>query len=287
MKTSFCSIAFRKSPQNITDIIPIIANMGYDAIEIWGNHFLDLRLEDIRDSLRENDLRAAMVSPYLDFTGGPEKRNESIAIAEDFTEKALAVGSPNIRVFTGVVGSAEASDEQWRCAVSALKRICGSAAGTGINFALETHPKTLVDTVDSTLRLIDAVGADNLRVNLDIYHLWEIHHDPLWVFDQLKPFVCHVHAKNADLPPSSSSNHPLLHDRQASQEIYGVTYLDEGKMSYPEFIFELKKYGFDGYISVEWFGDNVIEAAEHELSYLSELYSNPVSGRMAKKNSSI
>ncbi|HEX21661.1 MAG TPA: sugar phosphate isomerase/epimerase, partial [Actinobacteria bacterium] len=50
MKISFCSIAFRKSPKTILEIIPIIADLGYDAIEIWGNHFNDIPLADIKDA---------------------------------------------------------------------------------------------------------------------------------------------------------------------------------------------------------------------------------------------
>lgn len=270
MKISFCSIAFRKSPMNITSIIPIIAYLGYDAIEIWGNHLHNSSLDNVNLALKKHRLAVAMVSPYFDFTAGKEKWKESLRAGDKFLETAAAVGSPNIRVFTGVVGSGEATDEQWSAAVKGLKHICRLASSAKINLALETHPKTLVDTVESTLRLINDVAEDNLRVNLDIYHLWEVHGDPLWVLDKLQPFVCHVHAKNADLPPSTNSHHPLLHDKQASQEIYGITYLNAGKMPYFDFIRKLHRSRFNGYFSIEWFGDHVIDAARHELAYVRE-----------------
>lgn len=271
MKISFCSIAFRKSPKTILDIIPIIADLGYDAIEIWGHHFGDIPLADIKDTLEASNLRVAMVSPYMDFTGSKENRHQSLATAEDFLEKAIILGSPNIRVFTGVVGSADATVEQWRSAVKGLKNICALAANTGINFALETHPKTLVDKVDSTLRLLDDVSADNLRINLDIYHMWESHKDVIWVLEKLAPFISHIHAKNADLPPSLNGNNPLLHDRQASQDIYGVTTLADGAMSYPAFIKALQSSDFNGYFSLEWFGENEEQAAKSELKYLRNI----------------
>jgi len=271
MKISFCSIAFRKSSKTILEIIPIIADLGYDAIEIWGNHFGNIPLADIKDVLKENNLQVAMVSPYMDFTGSMENWRQSLATAEEFLNKAVALGSPNVRVFTGVVGSADASDKQWRSTVEGLKYISSKAAGTGVNFALETHPKTLVDTVDSTLRLIDEVAADNLRVNLDIYHMWEAHKDVVWVLEQLSPFISHIHAKNAKLPPALDGHHPLLHDKHGSQEIYGVTTLADGNMLYQDFISALNDSEYDGYLSVEWFGADEVKAAETELRYIKKM----------------
>lgn len=271
MKTSFCSIAFRKSSKKITDIVPIIADLGYDAIEIWGNHFGDLPLNDVVGCLNDNSLAVSMISPYMDFTAGSEGCRRSLETADKFLAIANALDAPNIRVFTGVVGSADATAEQWSDTVAGLKQLSRSAAGSGITFSLETHPQTLVDTVESTTRLLEAVGADNVRINLDIFHLWEVHRKPLWVLDRLRPFVSHIHAKNADLPPAVDSHHPLLHDKQGLQDIVGVTYLKDGKMPYPEFLSALKHGGYEGYVSIEWFGDNIIDAARHELGYLRDV----------------
>ena len=268
MKTSFCSIAFRKSPKNIADIIPIIADLGYDAIEVWGNHFGDIPLSDIVDLTKDHGLAVSMLSPYMDFTAGKESYRRSLETADDFLAKATVLGAPNIRVFTGFVGSADATPTEWSEAVAGLSQLSRMAAGSGINFALETHPKTLVDTVESTKRLLIDTDAENLRLNLDIFHMWEVHKEPLWVLGQLRPFVSHVHAKNADLPPMVDSHHPLLHDKQGLQNIVGVTYLEDGKMYYPDFLKALELSDYDGYVSIEWFGENVIDAAGHELEYL-------------------
>lgn len=267
MKISFCSIAFRKSPYNIIDIITIISHVGYDAIEIWGNHFGKIPLREIKDALADNNIAVSMISPYMDFTDSLEKWNESVSVAEAYSQISREIECDKIRVFTGIVGSREASKEQWSRAVKGLKKIC--AENPGVIFALETHPKTLVDNIESTVKLIEDVGADNLKVNLDIYHMWEVHKDPLDVLNRLYPHVCHIHAKNADLPPKFSvNNHPLLHDKKATQNIIGVTYLKDGRMEYGDFIEKLLHTGFSGYFSVEWFGHHAEKAARHEIDYV-------------------
>ncbi len=267
MKTSFCSIAFRKSPYNIFDIMTIISNIGYDAIEIWGNHLFDIDIDHLREFMIDNDMTVSMISPYMDFTGSTDDLKTSLGTAEKFIEIAKTISCQRIRVFTGLIGSNDATEAQIDQACKGLKELC--KMDSTIDFALETHPKTLVDNVDSTISLIEMVDAANLKVNLDIYHMWEVHQETSEVFDRLFPYTTHIHAKNANLPPElSANNHPLLHDKQASQEIVGVTYLNGGQMKYNDFIKKLLASGYDGYFSIEWFGHGVEQAARHEHEFI-------------------
>jgi len=267
IKTSFCSIAFRKSPYNIFDIMTIISNIGYDAIELWGNHLTDIDIDHLREFMTDNDMTISMISPYMDFTDSLDEMKASLIRAEKFVETATKLSCRRIRVFTGIVGSAEATVAQTDQAVRGLKELCEIDAS--IDFALETHPKTLVDNVDSTIALIEKVGMDNLKVNLDIYHMWEVHQETLTVLDRLFQFTTHIHAKNANLPPElSANNHPLLHDKQAAQDIVDVTYLNKGQLEYDSFIEKLLDLGYDGYFSIEWFGHGVEQAARHELEFV-------------------
>jgi len=95
------------------------------------------------------------------------------------------------------VGSREATRRQWQRCIYALKTITNCAGKRGILFALETHPGQLMDNTSSTLRLIRKVGASNLKVILDIWHLFnEGGEDPLKATLALLPYVVHVHAKN-------------------------------------------------------------------------------------------
>ncbi len=243
--------------------------MGFDGIELWGQHIDDCPPSTLNDYLGACDLKVSMISPYFDFTGSRSRWEQSITDASAVIDYADEVGSPLIRAFTGLVGSADATGDQFDMCVEGLRLVSDEAASRDIGIALETHPKTLVDNVPATLRLLEAAGRPNLKVNLDIYHMWEIHLDPMSVLDSLYEHVAHVHAKNATIPPNSKE-YPLLHDKQGSQDIIGVTKLADGNMPYDQFLNSLDARGFDGFVSLEWFGPDVETIAAAEINYLKQ-----------------
>lgn len=270
MKLSFCSIAFRKTGESLTEIIPMLAQVGYEGVEIWANHLAGdgTDVDTIASCLAEYDLCVPMISPYFNVTGDEGQWQTTVASARKYYDYAKALGAPLLRAFTGFLGSDEVDDDLWGLAVQRLTRLCDTAADRGLGIALETHPKTLVDKVPAIHRLLEDVSRPNLGLNLDIYHLWEQHKDPSWVWSQLRPFVRHIHAKNAVIPPSDGDDYPLFHDKQGLQEIDGVTYLGHGNMCYAPFLARLAREGFSDWISVEWFGGDPLTAADHELTWL-------------------
>lgn len=278
MKISFCSIAFRKESFSLEEIVPIIAEIGYDGIEIWGNHLSEdwQKLGEIKRTLDKYSLQVSMISPYFNFTGSFQEWEASLQATEKFIDYAYLLQSPLVRVFTGVAGSDQVSPELRKRCVEGLKKAAAYGELKGIILALETHPCTLTDNIHSTLQLLGEVAADNLKINLDIYHFWEIYRDPVFVLQALSPHIVHIHAKNAILSPEErrKNPHPFLHDRQAQQEFVGVTHLAEGEMEYQPFLRELVRENFSDFLSVEWFGENVQEAAHHELVYLRQQLRN-------------
>jgi len=270
MKISFCSIAFRKTDEPLTAIIPRLAEIGYDGVEIWGNHLLgdgsDISI--LESCLNKNNMSVPMISPYFNVTGSNGDWETTVAASKTYFNYAQAFKVPLIRAFTGFLGSDEVGPEGWRAAASRIGVLCDLAARQDLAIALETHPRTLVDNVPAIHRLLGEIARPNLVLNLDIYHMWEKHRDPLWIWEQLKPQVRHIHAKNALIPPSDGDEYPLFHDKQGLQEIGGVTYLAAGNMEYRPFIASLVRDGYDGWISVEWFGADPLAAAAHELKWL-------------------
>lgn len=273
MKFSFCSIAFRKTGETLTEIIPRLAEVGYEGVEIWANHLAgdgaDAR--SIRACLNEHGLSVPMISPYFNITGNERQWKSTLDSARLYFSYACALDAPLVRVFTGYLGSEDIDPAGWGSAVDRLAYLCDQAAESDLSLALETHPKTLVDTVPSVQRLLADVARPNLGLNLDIYHLWERHKDPLWIWMQLRDSVRHVHAKNARITPGDSEKYPLFHDKQGLQEIDGITFLAEGDMDYGPFMSALNHDDFDHWASVEWFGADPFAAAAHELGWLKRV----------------
>ncbi len=272
MKFSYCSIAFRNQDMTLGQMISLLAKAGYQGIELWGNHVnKETDLKALQFLLDSHGLEVPMISPYFDFTASVAKRETSIETASIYIKIASFLKAPLIRAFTGIVGSKKATVEQVQSCVEGLKQICAEASENGISIALETHPSTLVDNVSSTLSLIDKVGADNLKVNLDIYHMFEVHKDPQFVLERLYEHVVHIHAKNAVIKPElrEQAKHPLLHDPNPRADFVGVTSLADGEMEYKPFIKALQYRKYNGYVSIEWFGPKSSAAAMSEISYLS------------------
>lgn len=247
MKTSFCSIALKEEP--LAEIAARVAAIGYDGIEIWGPHleqFLaNQEIAVLSGLLERHHLQAACLSPYFDFVSSAEKAQESIAAAQRYAAYAEALHCERIRVFTGPAGSAQATEEQWDRAVESLRAVCDASPCT---FVLEVHPNNLMDTTEATIELLRRVHRENLRVNLDIYNLFEIGEPVLWALNELYPYTAHTHLKNR------REGKPAL--------------LEEGGMEYEPFLTALQERWYDGYLSVEWFGPDPYWAAEQDLAYL-------------------
>ncbi len=256
IKISLCSIRF--PGQAIEEVVEQTSRLGYDGIEIVKEHLDDYLkrkgdLGSLQELIHSRGLVIPMIAPAFNFTGTQKELRESIDRAYCCITQARALGCPLIRAFVSHIGSAEATETEWGQCVSTLKELATEAADTGITFAVETHPGQLMDTVEATLTLIHRVDAPGLRVLLDIWHLYhEGQADPIAALKALYPYTVHIHAKNMIRTPSGSR----------------IAYLEDGDLDYHGFLKALKETNYDGFISVEWFGDNPWTAAAKELAYL-------------------
>jgi len=254
MNIAMCTIAWK--PTAIETVLPIIAAAGYDGAELWGPH-LDRfvsehdSLDPLVEQLAKLGLRVPMVSAYFDLVNEPD---EGLAVAMRHVHYALRLGAPFVRVFTGG-GSSAAEPTVWDAVADVLAEICTLAAPYGVDLALETHQGHLHDSTSGTLRLLQMIKAPNLGVNLDIYNLFAIGEDPLAALEQLAPWLRIVHLKNARRLAGES-------------QPCGIA---EGDLDYCPFLRALRERGYDGYLSVEWFGPEPERAAVSELASIRQM----------------
>ena len=253
IRPSMCSIAWRDDP--IEGVVPIVADAGYVGLEAWGPHLERYAQEhgdlaSLADLLRERQLTVPMISAYFDLTGD---REQALALGRRYMDYARALDAPLIRVFTGGGDSEQASISTWRAVVEGLRKLCQIGLESGVGLALETHAGHLHNTTDSTLRLIRQTGLPNLFVNLDIFNLFARGEDPVGAFRRLLPWTRILHLKNSV---------------RVGERWRSGSSLAGGAMDYGPFLQALAGGNFDGYVSIEWFGDNPDAAAVTELEYL-------------------
>lgn len=280
MKISVCSVAFRNEPADIFSIIDIIAGIGYKSIEIWGNHLVLEKFDKnfvkkLNHRLEFSGVDVSMISPYFNFTTSKESAEKSINHSKLIFEYASNLKCPLVRVFTGVTGSKEATVEQYERCLRGVREVALVAKEYGLKLAVETHPNTLVDTPESSKKFIESVAMENVGLNLDIYHMWEIRPDPVAIYLELESITLNIHAKNAKLTNAEKQKHPhlFLHGHQAKQKFYGIVNLENGDMEYDDFLLTLKERDFEGPLSIEWFGDNPTVNIAKELNYVRKILS--------------
>src|SRR5690349_17013395 len=139
MKTSFCMMGFGYTQDVAERCIALCGQLGYDGIEFWKQYLDTADLDWVKRACDQAGLEVVQVCPYFDFTGGSDAYDATLREAERFIAYARALGARWVRTYTGRLGSADATDEQWQRCVEGLKRVCDLGAPYGIEFPLETH----------------------------------------------------------------------------------------------------------------------------------------------------
>lgn len=141
------------------------------------------------------------------------------------------LGLPYLNAMTGSVGSSasatlptwslvpwesgllEVRDYQWSVAVPYWKKVAAFAEDHGVKLALEMHPHMICYNPGTLERFIDAVGSDNLGVNLDPSHLFWQGVDPIKFAKRFSGRIWHVAAKDTVIVQENVEEYGLLDDR--------------------------------------------------------------------------
>lgn len=178
------SVTFRKLPAE--EIIALVSEARLDGME-WGGD-IHVPTGDLACARRVRDLTEAGGLKVLSY-GSYYSLGKQHSF-DEVLQTALALRAPVVRIWAGGLGSLEADPEHRRRAVAELKEILRKAGDQGISLGLEYHRRTLTDTWQSTLALLEACPGLHTywQPNPDLTiaeHLQEIR--------ALKPYICAVH----------------------------------------------------------------------------------------------
>jgi sugar phosphate isomerase/epimerase len=180
------SITFR--PLSTADIIALVKKAGLSSIE-WGAD-VHVKPGDLATAAevgaRTRDAGLVVSSYGSYYHAGSDQPDDFAAILES----AAALGAPRIRVWSGRVDAADASEHYRARVVEDLRRICAMSAQRHIRVAMEFHGGTLSSTAVSARAILDAVP------ELDAY--WQVRvgatpDEALADIAALSPSICHAH----------------------------------------------------------------------------------------------
>ncbi|MGF1723042.1 sugar phosphate isomerase/epimerase [Vibrio kyushuensis] len=198
IKSGICSVTFRA--KTVEEVVELTSKAGLKGIE-WGadTHVPvgDLKnAERVGQLTRDAGLSVASYGSYL-FTY--DKAGDAPGDCKELVETAAALGAPVIRIWAGAF-DLEKTPEYFNLVVQHSQRLADIAQDAGIRIAYEFHRYTFTETLDGTLKLLDAVDHPN------IYTYWQPQFgasldEHLQQIDALKEKLIHLHVFHWDNPP--------------------------------------------------------------------------------------
>lgn len=161
IKPGLVSVTFRQlSPR---EIILLAKETELNAIEWGGDIHVPTGQSDIATEVgrmtREAGLEIEAYGSY--YRAGTE---DPALPFERVLETAAALGAPRIRIWPGTLASTSMPEEQRGKIVQDIVRCAAMSRNHGITLALEFHANTLTDSAESTLRLMQEIGDDTVRL---------------------------------------------------------------------------------------------------------------------------
>jgi 3-dehydroshikimate dehydratase len=247
MKLSICTTGFKE--KDIEEVIewarPLSENLK--GLEIWIGHierFQEKRgpLDKLARLLETNGLQIPVISGYTTFSKGEAERRNDFRQAKRMLDVARQLNCPRIRTFVGHIPSRDASPELWAETVAELVKVAQIADLYEVDVAVEIHYDTFADNDDSVRTLLQDIAHPRIQLIFDAANLNVDQIDPMKVLDSVYAHVRHVHLKNYKW------NHK---ERYKSTPVS----IFSGDVDNRLLLQELQKRQYDGFVSLEYFGE--------------------------------
>ena len=197
----------------VEEALPQIAEMGYDAVEIWAEHFWrdDQSPSRIARLLETQRLRCTVHCPIMDLnTTSPNAgiREESVRQNLQAIASAHDLGAELVIVHPGALFSRHDSlDTYWEWQLEAFERFLAEADRLGVRLAVENmdvqSKKEVVKTAQDIRRITDHFAPGELGCILDTTHLGTTELN-LVLIEQIDE-IAHVHVSDAQITPSGQA----------------------------------------------------------------------------------
>ncbi len=249
MKTGLVSISFRK--KSVKELIKASKDSGLEYIE-WGGdvHVPMGKVKLAREVNRLTYGGGIKIGSYGSYFGLLYHCDERFPMPfKKVLKTAKQLGAKTVRVWLGwpFCGCKKGCqvflcEKHYKKNVARTRALCDEAKKYGLTLSIECHYKTLSDDYHDTLRFLNDVDKDNLKLNWQPNHAKSFEYN-LEALKALRPYVTNVHVFNWN---EKGEKFPLgdekgvyewteyvkvLNDENASERIFFLEFMPDGELS--------------------------------------------------------
>ncbi len=234
--------------------VQICVRHGEDGIDL--SNCTDEQLAELAEVVKKNNLVITAICGDL---GGSFQLEQEcwgrVELMKKIIDSAAKLGVKVITTHIGYIPDCPA-DPVYPTMLRSVRAVADYAYSKGCVMAIETGPE-LADVLKA---FIEGVNSKGLGVNLDPANLRGVScEDPVYAVQTLAPYIVHTHAKDSvNLHVGSSAKFYGLRNPDGSYRNitarasgFKEVPLGTGFVPWDEYLAELKKIGFDGFLTIE------------------------------------
>ncbi len=269
-KFALSSGAYRRF--KLTEAVRHVALAGYDGIEVVADiphgypPALDkagrdvLRTELARRKLAVSNVNAGPMTAIRDevrpswVEADRVLRGERVQHTLDAGELAIALGAPTVSTIGGGPTDEVAPDDALRYFRDGLREVAQAAARDKCPpLLICPQPDLLIRSAEDVLRILEAVGDEEVGTDLNTGHCLRADEDPAAAVRRLGPALRHVHLRDIDDDGT-------------------VVVPGTGLVDFPALFAALEEAEYDGWLTVDLSGTEVHpdDAARRALDFLKQ-----------------
>ena len=206
------NLGFLWTEKTLPDAIRAAQKAGFDAVECHWPYATPPA--QVADALKETGLQMlGLNAPRGDASKGenglsalPDRVQDARAAIDQAITYARAINTPNIHVMAGFATGPEAAETF----AENLRYACTQAALHGITILIEPlnrydAPGYFLTTTDQAHSIIQSLGAPNLKLMFDCYHVQLMQGDLTHRLSNLLPIIGHI--QFASVPDRAAPDH--------------------------------------------------------------------------------
>ena len=249
------------------------ADYRYDGIELRSTHINPSSSQEKKDAvkayLRRRGLPVSCLSCFVGDFGllDDQECAETLETFKKWLDIAVEFEAPMVRMWPAWVESAAAEQAVYDRAALWMQKCADLAQQRGLRIAMEMHHGTILDTAESSLKLLKLIDRPNVGLIVDPVNLYQVPVEDIpGCIRQLKGYIFDVHIKDIIRLASPAHRGCFRYDFYAEHigrftrvvppakprnDYYAHRRIGMGGVDWPAIIDALEEIGYDGCLAVE------------------------------------